>query len=58
MESLSELPALMTHGSIPPEEREKLGISDGLIRLSCGVEETEDLVEDVLQALGAVEATP
>ncbi|EKM76873.1 hypothetical protein AGABI1DRAFT_62583, partial [Agaricus bisporus var. burnettii JB137-S8] len=51
VESLAEHPAKMTHGSIPPDEREKLGISDGLIRLSVGVEEEEDLVEDVLQAL-------
>jgi cystathionine gamma-lyase len=51
VESLAEHPAKMTHGSIPLAEREKLGISDGLIRLSVGVEEEEDLVEDVLQAL-------
>ncbi|KXN86831.1 Cystathionine gamma-lyase [Leucoagaricus sp. SymC.cos] len=51
VESLAEHPAKMTHGSIPPAEREKLGISDGLIRLSVGVEDEEDLVEDVLQAL-------
>ncbi|KAL9710053.1 cystathionine gamma-lyase cys3 [Leucoagaricus gongylophorus] len=51
VESLAEHPAKMTHGSIPPAEREKLGISDGLIRLSVGVEDEEDLVQDVLQAL-------
>lgn len=51
VESLAEHPAKMTHGSIPPVEREKLGISDGLIRLSVGVEEEEDLVADILQAL-------
>ena len=43
--------ALMTHGSIPPKEREELGIGEDLIRLSVGVEEGEDLVRDVLQAL-------
>ncbi|KAF9445354.1 hypothetical protein P691DRAFT_777640 [Macrolepiota fuliginosa MF-IS2] len=51
VESLAEHPAKMTHGSVPLVEREKLGISDNLIRLSVGVEEEEDLVEDVLQAL-------
>lgn len=53
IESLAELPAQMTHGSIPPAERELLGIGDNLIRLSVGVEETEDLVYDVEQALEA-----
>lgn len=53
VESLAELPAEMTHGSIPPAERELLGIGDNLIRLSVGVEETEDLVHDIEQALEA-----
>ena len=53
VESLAELPAQMTHGSIPPAERELLGIGDNLIRLSVGVEEVEDLVADVEQALEA-----
>ena len=43
----------MTHGSIPPAERAQLGIGDNLIRLSVGVEEEEDLVADVEQALEA-----
>lgn len=51
VESLAELPALMTHASIPDAEREVLGISDSLIRLSVGVEDAEDLVHDVEQAL-------
>ncbi|KIY43495.1 hypothetical protein FISHEDRAFT_62576 [Fistulina hepatica ATCC 64428] len=51
VESLAEHPARMTHGSIPPEDRALLGIGDNLIRLSVGVEETEDLVQDVEQAL-------
>ncbi|KAJ1674185.1 cystathionine gamma-lyase cys3, partial [Spiromyces aspiralis] len=51
VESLAELPALMTHGSVSPEDRAKLGITDNLIRLSVGVEETEDLLEDIHQAL-------
>ncbi|KAF8810390.1 hypothetical protein BYT27DRAFT_7186614 [Phlegmacium glaucopus] len=53
VESLAEHPAQMTHGSIPEEEREILGIGENLIRLSVGVEEEEDLVEDVLQAIRA-----
>jgi cystathionine gamma-lyase len=53
VESLAEHPALMTHGSIPEAERAILGIGDNLIRLSVGVEEEEDLVEDVLQAVRA-----
>ncbi|KAI0321398.1 Cys/Met metabolism PLP-dependent enzyme-domain-containing protein [Amylostereum chailletii] len=51
VESLAELPALMTHGSIPPAERAALGIGENLIRLSVGVEDGEDLVHDVEQAL-------
>jgi cystathionine gamma-lyase len=39
VESLTEIPALMTHGSVPPEQRKKLGIEDNLIRLSCGIED-------------------
>ena len=59
VESLAELPALMTHGSIPPTERANLGIGDDLIRLSVGVEEGADLVWDIEQALrAAVEGTP
>ncbi|KAI0287651.1 Cys/Met metabolism PLP-dependent enzyme-domain-containing protein [Russula brevipes] len=59
VESLAELPALMTHGSIPPAERAILGIEDDLIRLSVGIEEGADLVWDIEQALRvAVEGTP
>ena len=53
VESLSELPSQMTHGSIPPAERALLGIGDNLVRLSVGVEEAEDLIHDVEQALEA-----
>ncbi|EIW55889.1 uncharacterized protein TRAVEDRAFT_30565 [Trametes versicolor FP-101664 SS1] len=56
VESLAELPAQMTHGSIPAEERALLGIGDNLVRLSVGVEEEEDLVADVEQALEAAAA--
>ncbi|KAI0088783.1 pyridoxal phosphate-dependent transferase [Irpex rosettiformis] len=53
VESLAEHPARMTHGSIPEAERALLGIGDNLIRLSVGVEEVEDLVADIEQALEA-----
>jgi len=53
VESLCEHPAIMTHASIVKEERERLGITDSLIRLSCGVEETIDLLQDLYQALEA-----
>lgn len=51
VESLISHPASMTHGSIPKEVREKVGITDSLIRLSVGVEDGEDLVEDLKQAI-------
>jgi cystathionine gamma-lyase len=51
VESLIEHPAIMTHASIPPETRAALGISDGLVRLSAGIEATEDLIADLDQAL-------
>jgi cystathionine gamma-lyase len=52
VESLIEHPAIMTHASIPPEQRERVGITDGLVRLSVGVEDVGDLIEDLSQALG------
>jgi cystathionine gamma-lyase len=52
VESLIEHPALMTHGSIPAEQREALGISDGLVRLSAGIEDGDDLIRDLERALG------
>ncbi len=51
VESLIEHPALMTHASLPAEIRDKIGITDGLIRLSVGIESVEDLIDDILQAL-------
>lgn len=47
VESLVDHPASMTHASIPKKEREKNGLSDGLIRFSCGIEDVEDLIEDL-----------
>ncbi|MBC6610574.1 cystathionine gamma-synthase [Hymenobacter sp. BT507] len=52
VESLSGHPATMTHASIPAEERRKAGLSDSLIRLSVGIEDIEDLLEDLGQAIG------
>jgi cystathionine beta-lyase/cystathionine gamma-synthase len=51
VESLIELPALMTHASLPAERRADIGIDDGLIRLSVGIEDGDDLVDDLDQAL-------
>lgn len=51
VESLIEVPAIMTHASIPKEQREAAGIKDGLIRLSVGIEAVEDLQSDLNQAL-------
>ncbi|RUW29840.1 cystathionine beta-lyase, partial [Mesorhizobium sp. M1A.F.Ca.IN.020.06.1.1] len=51
VESLIEHPALMTHGSIPAEKRGEIGISDSLVRLSCGIEDGDDLIADLEQAL-------
>lgn len=50
-ESLAELPSVMTHASIPADIRAKLGITDSLIRLSVGLENVEDLIEDLDNAL-------
>ena len=52
VESLCTHPASMTHASIPKEEREKNGLKDTLIRLSVGIEDVDDLIEDLAQAIG------
>ena len=54
VESLINYPASMTHGSIPPENRRRLGITDGLVRLSVGIEDQEDLMADLDKALAAI----
>lgn len=51
VESLIEHPVSMTHGSIPPAERAKAGLGDGLIRLSVGIEDADDLIDDLKSAL-------
>ena len=52
VESLCTHPASMTHASIPKEERVKVGLKDTLIRLSVGIEDVEDLIADLEQAIG------
>jgi cystathionine gamma-lyase/cystathionine beta-lyase/cystathionine gamma-lyase/homocysteine desulfhydrase len=54
VESLIGHPALMTHASIPEADRTRMGVTDGLLRLSCGVEDVEDLLEDLDTALARV----
>lgn len=51
VESLIENPALMTHMSVPPEQRKLLGIADNFVRISVGIEDEKDLLEDIKQAL-------
>jgi cystathionine beta-lyase/cystathionine gamma-synthase len=52
VESLISVPALQTHASVPPALREKMGVTEGLVRLSVGIEDIDDLLEDIEQALG------
>jgi cystathionine gamma-lyase len=54
VESLVNHPAIMTHASIPPDRRAMLGISDGLIRISVGIEDLDDLIEDLEQAFSGL----
>ena len=54
VESLANHPAMMTHASIPAEKRAELGITDDLVRLSAGIEDIEDLLQDLEQALKAI----
>ena len=56
VESLIEHPAIMTHASIPPKVRLKQGISDNLIRLSVGIEDVNDLIDDLDQAFNSIES--
>ncbi|MEW5937278.1 MAG: PLP-dependent transferase, partial [Candidatus Thermoplasmatota archaeon] len=52
VESLITHPVSMTHAAVPEEKRRKLGISEGLLRLSVGIEDPDDLIEDLQNALG------
>jgi cystathionine gamma-lyase len=54
VESLINHPALMNHASVPKEQREKLGVTDSLVRLSVGVEDLRDLVDDLKTALETI----
>ena len=51
VESLIGHPATMTHASVPPAMREAMGLTDSLVRLSCGVEDADDLIADLDQAM-------
>ena len=51
-ETLASHPAAMTHSDVPPESRKRLGITEALVRLSIGVEDPNDLIADIEQALG------
>ena len=60
VESLADHPASMTHASVPADIRQELGVVDGFIRLSCGVEDIEDLLKDVeelLKIIGSIQKT-
>jgi cystathionine beta-lyase/cystathionine gamma-synthase len=52
VETLISHPASMTHASVPPERRAKIGLTDGLVRISAGIEDPADLIDDIRQALG------
>jgi cystathionine beta-lyase/cystathionine gamma-synthase len=54
VETLISHPAIMTHASLPAEVRQQIGITDGLVRLSVGIEDVEDLIADLDQALAKV----
>jgi len=54
VETLTSHPATMTHASVPAPERQKLGITDGLVRISVGIEDLDDLLADVDQALRGI----
>ncbi len=54
VDSLIQHPASMTHAAVPPEDRLRAGITDGLVRLSVGIEDVEDLLDDLEQALAQV----
>lgn len=53
-ESLVELPSVMTHASVPEDQRKELGIDDGLVRVSVGLEDAEDLIRDFENAFGVI----
>ena len=54
VESLIEMPVIMSFWDLTPEARAEIGITDSLVRYSCGIEDTDDLIADLSQALDAV----
>ncbi len=54
VETLISHPATMTHASVPPDERKRIGVTDGLVRISVGIEDVEDIIADLKQALARV----
>ncbi len=54
VETLISHPATMTHASVPPEQRQAIGVTDDLVRISVGIEDVEDLREDLAQALDGI----
>jgi len=54
VETLVQHPASMTHAEVPPEEKHKAGITDDLVRYSVGIEDADDLIMDIEQALASV----
>jgi cystathionine beta-lyase/cystathionine gamma-synthase len=54
VETLISHPATMTHASVPPEERQRIGVTDGLVRISVGIEDVEDIIADLKQALSSL----
>ena len=54
VDTLIQHPASMTHVSVPPEERREFGITDGLVRISVGIEDVEDIIDDLDRALGKI----
>ena len=54
IQSISTHPASTTHGKVPEEEKQKMGVTDNLIRLSVGLEEVDDICNDLNQALGKI----
>ncbi len=55
VETLLTIPSMTSHSGMSPEDRKKLGITDGLIRMSVGIEATEDIIEDFEEALNSTE---
>jgi cystathionine beta-lyase/cystathionine gamma-synthase len=51
VETLISHPATMTHASVPPERRQAIGLTDSLVRISAGIEDINDLIDDLTQAL-------